>query len=113
MAKKLDVAASGPETTIRIPLEKIVFDATLQPRQEIEPDEEWIQRLIEAGPDAWPPILVFDGDVDFLVLDGRHRFLAAARRGLADVAATIVPMPEDGDLRGLAYRLNRKHGKRR
>lgn len=110
MSKKTGVIESAPQT-VRIALDQLICDPELQPRQEREPDEEWVERLVDAGPEAWPPIPVVAQDGSYLIVDGHHRHAAALQLGLTDIDCTVVSMPEDGDLRGLAYQLNLQHGK--
>ncbi len=87
----------------------ITLDPGLQPRVEgINPDHV---RALEAVADAWPPLTVVQHNRALVLVDGFHRYAAAQNIGLTTVPAEIREMPEDGDLKGLAFILNAAHGR--
>lgn len=87
----------------------ITLDPSLQPRVEgINPDHV---RALEAVADAWPPLVLVQHNGSLVLVDGFHRYAAAQNIGLTTVPAEIREMPEDGDLKGLAFTLNAAHGR--
>lgn len=87
----------------------ITLDPGLQPRTTgIDPDHV---HALEAVADAWPPLIVVQHNGALVLVDGFHRYAAAQNIGLATVPAEIRDMPEDGDLKGLAFILNAAHGR--
>ncbi len=92
-----------------INLSSIVADPTLQPRIG-GLDLDHIKTL-EVVAEAWPPVKVIEQDGSFLLVDGFHRFAAAQNLGLETINAEVLPLPEDGDLFGLAFALNAVHGR--
>ncbi len=96
--------------TLSVTLQRIVIDPTIQPRLAgIEP--EHVRELVEAGPDAWPELVVAQIGDELILVDGRHRYEAGRQVGLEVISVRVVPPPADGDLSGLAFRLNAIHGK--
>jgi hypothetical protein len=74
-------------------------------------DEQHIARLVEAGPDAWPPLLVGrypDGRLQ--LLDGHHRLEAAKRLRLERVPCRIVAVAGVEEAFALAVKANLSHG---
>jgi hypothetical protein len=96
--------------TSTIPLTDIDVDKNVQPRQE-ELDTAHIDSLIEAGPEAWPPLIVVHRDERYILIDGHHRLQAAHQLELESISCEIRPDPHDGDFRALAFALNTAHGK--
>lgn len=93
----------------QIALDRIIIDPALQPRVDgIDPDHV---HALEQVPDAWPPLMVVHQDGQDILVDGFHRFAAAQNLGRESVAVEVVDMPPDGDLKGLAFALNAKHGR--
>lgn len=88
----------------------IIIDPDVQPRQD-GLDADHVGVLQEVGPEGWPPLVVVARDSGYVLVDGRHRLEAAARLGLAEVACELRAAPDDGDLKALAFALNRDHGK--
>jgi len=87
----------------------ITLDPGLQPRTAgIDPDHV---HALEAVADAWPPLTVVQHNAALFLVDGFHRYAAAQNIGLMTVSAEIRDMPEDGDLKGLAFTLNAAHGR--
>src|SRR5262245_21861905 len=68
-------------------------------------------RSLEETPDQWPPVAVVRHGSGYLLVDGFHRLPAAQTHGKDSVAATVLDVPEDGDLRSLAFRLNLGDGR--
>jgi hypothetical protein len=74
-------------------------------------DEKHIASLVEAGPDAWPPLLVGrypDGRLQ--LLDGHHRLEAAKRLKLDRVRCRIVTVPGTEEAFTIAVEANLIHG---
>jgi hypothetical protein len=74
-------------------------------------DEQHIANLVEAGPDAWPPLLVGrypDGRLQ--LLDGHHRLEAAKRLKLDRVRCRIVAVAGAKEAFTLAVEANLSHG---
>lgn len=87
----------------------ITVDPVLQPRTAgIDPDHV---RTLEAVADAWPPLVAVERSGVLILVDGYHRYAAAQNLGLATVPVEIRDLPEDGDLKGLAFSLNAAHGR--
>lgn len=91
-------------------LADITIDPTIQPRLE-DVDAAHVAILAEAGAEAWPPLVVVERDGQIVLVDGRHRLEAATQLGLAAIACRVEPLPKDGDLRALAFALNKGHGR--
>jgi hypothetical protein len=90
-------------------LDEIIIDITLQPRVAgIDADHV---RTLEKVADAWPPLVVVEHLGALVLVDGFHRYAAAQNLGLATVPVVRHDMPEDRDLKGLAFRLNAVHGR--
>ncbi len=68
-------------------------------------------RSLEETPDAWPPVVVVRHESGYLLIDGFHRLAAAQNLGRQSITAEVLDPPADGDLRGLAFRLNLHHGR--
>ncbi len=99
-----------PEATrIVLKLAHLTDDPDIQPRLD-GLDAAHVAALAEAGPDAWPPVAVVERDGSYVLIDGRHRVEAIRRLNLGTIACEIRPEPEGGDLRGLAFALNKGHG---
>ena len=93
----------------KLPVLDIKVDPTLQPRVH-GLDLEHIKYL-EVVAEAWPPLKVVVQGGGFLLVDGFHRFAAAQNLGLETINAEVLPLPEEGDLFGLAFALNAVHGR--
>lgn len=91
-----------------IPIHSIRVDPQLQPRLG-GVDSSHVAEL-EHNPAAWPPLAVVSTSSGYLLVDGFHRLAAAQNLGSREVDARVLTMPEDGDLRGLAFTLNAAHG---
>jgi len=92
-----------------LPITAITIDPALQPRVEgIDPDHV---RVLEDVHDTWPPLVVVDDDGCYVLVDGFHRYAAAQNLGLVTIPVEIRDMPEDGDLKGLAFSFNAAHGR--
>lgn len=90
-------------------LSQITIDPTLQPRVEGVSAEHI--RVLQDAPENWPPLMVVQDHGQYLLVDGFHRLAAAQNLGLETIPATIMPMPEDGDLHAVAFALNAAHGR--
>lgn len=64
---------------------------------------------MEAG-DVFPPITLLEGTNE--LLDGKHRFEAAKKRGAATIAAEIVKLPSGMSAKYYAATLSSRHGDR-
>ncbi len=96
-------------TEERLELAQITIDPEMQRRVEgIDPDHI---RALEAVAEAWPPLLVVQYNGSLVLVDGFHRYAAAQNLGLTTVPVEIRDMPEDGDLKALAFALNAAHGR--
>jgi hypothetical protein len=87
---------------------RIIVDPVLQPRVG-GLDTDHVAALQE-NPESWPPLLVVE-DGGYLLVDGFHRLAAAQNLGLESVRVELREVPDDGDLRALAFRLNAAHGR--
>lgn len=87
----------------------VLVDESLQPRAG-ELDRNHVEAL-KTSPESWPPLRVATDGQDYLLIDGFHRLAAALSLGLPTVPIEIVSLPEDGDLLGLAFDLNARHGR--
>lgn len=96
-------------STMLVPTD-IEVDDTVQPRLD-GLDETYVDELQESGPDTWPPIVVVERDGRYVLIDGRHRIEAARLLNCSEIACEIRATPEDGDLRGAAFEMNKAHGK--
>jgi len=92
-----------------IDISDLRLDPELQPRVE-GVDSAHVAEL-EQSPSSWPAIAVVSGKDGYIVVDGFHRVAAAQNLDLAEIAAQVVELPADADLRGLAFGLNALHGK--
>lgn len=110
MGKQAAVSRSGELMIKRLPLDEISIDEGLQPRQE-PLDPEWIAHLTLSDLDDWPPLDGVEREGRFVVLDGRHRLAAAQELELSEIACRYREVSDDEDLRGIAFTLNRQHGK--
>lgn len=87
----------------------LTVDPALQPRTAgIDPDHV---RALEAVADAWPPLIAVERAGSLVLVDGFHRYAAAQNLGLATVPVEIRDVPEDGDLKDLAFSVNAAHGR--
>lgn len=95
---------------VRVLVSSVTADDANQPRSD-DLDEDYIRQLMDV-PELWPPVKVvlFGGD-RYLLVDGFHRYEAALRLELEDIAATVLPVPGDGDLVALGFQLNAGHGR--
>ena len=94
--------------TMTVKTDRILVDPALQPRTAgLDPDH--IAALQEC-PDSWPPLVVVERG-GYLLLDGFHRFAAAQNLGLDSLSVEVREVPEDADLRALAFALNASHGR--
>lgn len=96
-------------TIIKVSVTKITADPALQPRIG-GLDLDHVNDL-EAVSESWPPLKVVAQGKSFIIVDGFHRFAAAQNLGLETINAEVLPLPEDGDLFGLAFALNAIHGR--
>lgn len=87
----------------------IAADPDLQPR--VGGLDHVHVRSLEETPDHWPPVAVVRQGHRYLLVDGFHRLAAAQNLGLPEIAAVVLDPPDDGDLHGLAFRLNLGHGR--
>jgi hypothetical protein len=110
MSEQPPVADPDVEVLIALPLGEIHIDDELQPRQD-GLDPNWIERLKDSEPDDWPPIVVVKNAGRYTVVDGRHRLATVKELGLTELTCRVSVEPDGGDLRGLAFALNRDHGK--
>ncbi len=101
---------SAPNAPIEIRLDELVIDPSVQSRVD-GLDSDYVA-LLEATPEAWPPILVVPSGKKYRVVDGFGRVAAAQNLNLKTVLARVVEPPEDGDLRGLNFASNLAHGLR-
>ena len=93
---------------VELPTARVLVDPDLQPRVGgLDPDH--IAVLME-NPDAWPPLVVVENGGHTLI-DGFHRLAAAQNLRLETVRVEVREMPNDGDLRSLAFGLNATHGR--
>lgn len=96
-------------TEKQLDLRQITIDPALQPRVDgIDPD---YVRALEDALDTVPPILVVKQDGRDVLVDGFQRVAAFQNRGITTVPVQVLPMPEDGDLKALAFSLNASHGR--
>ncbi|MDP9359375.1 MAG: ParB/RepB/Spo0J family partition protein [Chloroflexota bacterium] len=95
--------------TMELPITTITVLSDLQPRV-AGLDEAHVLALQEAS-EGWPPLAVVQQGNAYVLVDGFHRFAAAQNLGLARVPARLLPLPADGDLKGLAFALNAVHGR--
>ncbi len=94
---------------IRLRLDQITVDVDLQPRiGGIDADHV---RALEESVEHWGPLVVVRLDGRYVLVDGFHRLAAAQDLELESVEVRILDSPEDGDLRGLAFDLNVRHGR--
>jgi len=91
-----------------IPLDAILIDKDLQPRRD-GIVEHHIKALIET-PEKWPPVIVAPHEDGFVLVDGFHRYYAAAQLGAESLCATIIDRPADDDLFRIAFEANVAHG---
>lgn len=90
-------------------LDRITIDPALQPRVDgIDPDHV---RALEVVHETWPPLVAVERAGTIILVDGFHRYAAAQNLGLATVPVEIRDIPEDGDLKALAFSLNAVHGR--
>lgn len=90
-------------------LDRITIDPALQPRVDgLDPDHV---RALEAAYETWLPLIVVPLGGQHVLVDGFHRYAAAQNLGLDAAPVEIRDMPEDGDLKGLAFSLNAAHGR--
>lgn len=94
--------------TIDLDIDRIIANLELQPR--VGGLDANHVGLLEECPEAWPPLVVVD-DGGYLLVDGFHRLAAAQNLGLKTTRVDVREMPEDGDLRALAFSLNAAHGR--
>src|SRR5665213_2433946 len=106
-AIKIDIVQ--PFATRQIAISIIAIQPDLQPRI-AGLDTDHIAVLRESL-DTCPPVAVVEQSGRFILVDGFHRLAAAQDLGLDAMNATVVERPADGDLRGLAFRLNSAHGR--
>ena len=69
-------------------------------------DPEWVQRLVAAGPDAWPPLLV---DHAGRIADGWHRLAAAQAIGRDTLPVLVFCPANDAEFLEAAALAN-QHG---
>jgi ParB-like chromosome segregation protein Spo0J len=97
-------AEADDHGALDLPVVSIVVDPSLQPRVG-GLDLEHVSLLAD-NPEVWEPSSVVIVDGQHILVDGFHRYAAAQNLGLTSVQVRIVPVPEDGDLRALAFNLN-------
>ena len=95
-------------TPLDLTPERILVDPALQPRVG-GLDSDHVAALQEC-PESWPPLIVVDNG-GYLLVDGFHRCAAAQNLGLDTIHVEVREMPNDGDLRALAFVLNAAHGR--
>jgi hypothetical protein len=98
------------EGAVPIKLADIIDDSSVQPRVK-GIDAKHVKALTQAGPDAWPPLVVVERDAGYVLADGRHRLTAARDLGCEEIACEVRDESSVGDLRTLAFALNAAHGK--
>lgn len=90
---------------VRIPIDRIFPDERYQPRMKGLVDEH-VRLLLSSDPVTWPPLVVTPEKGGCAIIDGFHRYEAAKRLGLKELACEIKPSagyPE-------AFEANLKHG---
>lgn len=87
----------------------LAIDPELQPRVD-GIDAAHVAALAE-DPEGWPPVTVVRDADTLKLVDGFHRLAAAQNLGRKTILAQEAPLPADGDLKGLAFRLNATHGR--
>jgi ParB-like nuclease domain len=90
-------------------LDQISVDDRLQPR--IDGISQLHVETLAEVPESWPPVTVARVNDAFVLVDGFHRFEAAAQLGLESIAATVFEPDEGADLLGVAFDLNARHGR--
>jgi hypothetical protein len=96
--------------TQRLPIDQVVLDDTLYPRN--QPDWLTVYRYSEAMAQGavFPPIVVGRKDKFYICLDGRHRVLATKKRDRGFIEGIISPVkPEQFFFESV--RLNAAHGR--
>ncbi len=63
------------------------------------------------APENWPPITVAMRGQSAVLIDGWHRYEAAAQLGLEYITCKVIDTPPEGDYFRLAFELNATHGK--
>lgn len=83
---------------MNLPLEKIVLEPSLQPRNELNGDaiQQYAADML-AG-DEFPPVEVYHVGGRYLLTSGWHRVLAAKRAGLPAIAALVTEGTHDDAL---------------
>jgi len=105
---QLSDAGQTKSELLDLPLSRILVNPDFQPRLGgLDADHV---RLLQECPGSWPALIVVGAGRPQLV-DGFHRLAAAQNLGLEKVSVEVVEMPQDGDLRALAFSLNRSHGR--
>ncbi len=89
-------------------LERIIVDPDLQPRVG-GLDAEHVATLQE-NPDAWQPLVIVERG-GYVLVDGFHRYAAAQNLGLDEVRVEVLEVPDDADLRSIAFERNARHGR--
>jgi len=95
---------------ISLPLAQITADVRNQPRTD-GLDRTYIEQLATVF-ELLPAVSVIAlSNGSYFLVDGFHRFEAAKSVGVADIWATVIETPDDGDFVSLAFQLNAKHGR--
>lgn len=78
-----------PSTSVPIPLNLISPNPNYQPRRQ-GLSEAHVRLMAESDPATWPPLLVApEGNGQYVLIDGFHRYEAATRLGLAQVTCIV------------------------
>src|SRR5215216_4354857 len=73
---------------VRIPIDRIFPDEGYQPRLKGW-EEKHVRLLLTSDPDTWPPLVVTPQEDGYAIVDGFHRYEAAKRLGLKELACQI------------------------
>jgi hypothetical protein len=83
--------------TIRLPLERLVFDRSVWPRDAWDADRiNLFAELYESGEELPPIEVVPRTDGTYLIADGVHRYNATRKLGRSELDVTVV-MPDQGE----------------
>ncbi len=91
--------------TVRIPIDRIFPDERYQPRMK-GLEEKHLRLLLSSDPATWPPLAVTPEKGGYAIIDGFHRYEAAKRLGLKEIACQINPSADYPE----AFEANIKHG---
>lgn len=95
----------------RLPLDSIVFDAGTQVRASLDQQvvADYAHAMTEGS--EFPPIVVFHDGTRYYLADGFHRFMAAQRLSVGDIAAEVRPGTQHEAV-WFALGANRTNGRR-